>query len=158
MTKEKEENMKKLIIIIFFLITIQYEGNVYAETNETIKEQEKNLGISSFISEAENYTKDIFSDIDVSSIYEDAISGKIQTSGIGKTILKVAGKEVANTVRTLGYILIIVVVHGIIKSVSEGLGNRRSRKNHLLYTIHINCYFSNGEFFRDNSFDKRHSK
>ncbi len=116
--------MKKLIFIISFLLAIGYGATVYADTNDTIKEQEESFGIAEFIKEAENYTKETFSDIDVNSVYESAISGNLDTSGMLSSIFKLAGKEVAKTLRTLGYILIIIVIHGIIKSISEGTGNR----------------------------------
>jgi len=116
--------MKKIIFMICFVLTLFYSSLVYgADMNETIKTQEEALGISDFIKEAGSYTKDTFSNMDVSSIYKDAISGKIEINGISKGILKIAGKEVSNTIRILGYILIIIIVHGIIKNISEGMGN-----------------------------------
>lgn len=116
--------MKKLIFIISFLLAIIYSSPVYAEsTNETLKEQEETLGISDFIAEASSYTKDNFQDIDLGTMYKSAISGNINTEGILNGVLKIAGDEVQNTLRTLGYILIIVIVHSIIKNISEGLGN-----------------------------------
>lgn len=139
--------MKKLIFIISFLLAIQYGGKVYAETNETLKSQEEALGISGFIEETEKYTEDTFSDIDLNSIYENALSGNLDSSGIMNTILKIAGKEVVSTIRTIGYILIIIIIHGIIKNISEGLGNRRSRKNNLLCPIYINCYINHDKLF-----------
>lgn len=150
--------MKKLIFIISFLLAIQYGNTVYAETNETLKSQEESLGISEFIKETEKYTKDTFSDIDINSIYENALSGNIKTSGIINPILKLAGKEVANTLKTIGYILVIIIIHGIIKTVSEGMGNRRSRGNDLLCSVYINSYFSYGKLFRHNTINKKYSK
>ena len=116
--------MKKLIFIISFLLAIQYGNTVCAETNETLKAQEESLGISEFIRETEEYTKDTFSDIDINSMYENALSGNINTNGIVNSIFKLAGKELASTLKTLGYILVIVIIHGIIKTISEGMGNR----------------------------------
>ena len=66
--------MKKLIFIISFLLAIQYENIVYAETNETLKAQEESLGISDFIEETQKYTENAFSNIDINSIYENALS------------------------------------------------------------------------------------
>ncbi len=118
--------MKKIIFIISFLLAIQ-SGAVYAtETNETMKEQEESLGISDFIKEAESYTKDTFKDTDLESIYNSAISGEIEIPGLLNSILNLVGDEVLNTIKTLGYILIIIVIHGIIKSISDGMGNRRN--------------------------------
>lgn len=150
--------MKKLIFIISFLLAIQYGSQVCAETNETLRLQEETLGISGFIKETEKYTENTFSDIDLNSIYENALSGNINTSGLISSILKLTGKEVTNTLKTLGYILIIVIIHGIIKTVSEGMGNRRSRRNNLLCSIYTNCNFSYDKFFRNNITNKKYCK
>ena len=116
--------MKKLIFIISFLLAIIYSYPVFAEIDtEAIKEQEKNLEISDFINEASTYTKDIFQDIDLSKMYKDAISGNINTEGVLGGVIKLAGTEVQNTLKTIGYIFIIIIIHSIIKSISEGTGN-----------------------------------
>ena len=94
--------MKKIIFIISFFLAILYGSVVYgAETNETIKGQEEALGISEFLQEAEKYTKETFSDMNLSDIYESAISGNMNMNGIVSTILKLAGDETLNTIRTL---------------------------------------------------------
>ena len=77
--------MKKLIFIISFWLAIQYTIPIFrSNTNETIKTQEEQLGISEFIKEAESYTKGSFEDIDLKSIYKNAIKGNISAEGIGK--------------------------------------------------------------------------
>lgn len=129
--------MRKLIFIISFLLAIQYGGSVYADTNETIEEQEETLGISDFIEESKKYTKDTFSDIDIDNIYEGAIAGDVKTSGIVKVIFGLAGKEVLGTIKVLGYILVIIVVHSIIKSISEGMGRWRSWRDNILCSIYF---------------------
>lgn len=116
--------MKKIIFIIAFLLAIIYSVPVLAmDTNESLKEQAEALDISGFINEASSYTKETFQDIDLNSMYKNAISGNINTEGILSGIFKIAGTEVQNTLKTLGYILIIIIVHSIIKNISEGLGN-----------------------------------
>lgn len=116
--------MKKLIFIIAFLLAIIYSVPVFAvDINESLKEQEDTLEISGFLNEAEKYTEDVFDDFDLNSIYKEAISGNINTEGILGNILKITGNEVQNTIKTLGYILIIIIIHSIIKSISEGIGN-----------------------------------
>lgn len=116
--------MKKVIIIMFFLITILIPSKIQAtENEEIIKEQEEKLGISSFLNEAQKYTKDTFEDINIKELYKSALSGDINKSGIVGGILKIFGQEVTKTIRNLGYILVIIVIHSIIKSISEGMGN-----------------------------------
>lgn len=116
--------MKKIIIIIFFLITILSTNNVNAiETEEVIKSQEESLGISEFINKSQKYTDEAFEDINIKDIYKGALSGNINKEGITSGIFKILGVEVTKTIRNLGYILVIIVVHSIIKSISEGMGN-----------------------------------
>ena len=70
--------MKKIIFAISFLLIFFLEQPVYGtNTNEILKEQEDALSISGFIKEAQSYTEDNFSDIDISSVYKDAISGNM---------------------------------------------------------------------------------
>lgn len=40
-------------------------------------------------------------------------------------IIKILGKEVTKTIQNLGYILIIIVIHSIIKAICEGMGNEQ---------------------------------
>lgn len=116
--------MKKIIIIIFFLVMILNANTIYAtDTEEMIAEQEEILGISSFIKQSQKYTQDAFEDIDINNLYKNALTGNIDTKGMLNGILKILGSEVTKTVTSLGLILIIVIIHSIIKSISEGMGN-----------------------------------
>lgn len=116
--------MKKIIIIIFFLITVLNTDIVKAvEKEEIIKAQEEELGISGFVTNSQKYTDEAFEDINIKDIYKDALSGKINKKGILGGILKIFGGETLKTIKNLGYILIIIVIHSIIKSISEGMGN-----------------------------------
>lgn len=116
--------MKKVIFITVFLITILISNSVYGtDTEEIIKEQEASLGISGFIKEAEKYTKEGFDDININDLYKDALSGNVDTKSVSKGVFKILGSEVSKTITSLGYILIIIIIHSIIKSISEGLGN-----------------------------------
>lgn len=74
--------MKKIIFIISFLLAISYPNFVFAEDGTAaIKEQEETLGISGFIKESENYTKEVFETSDLNSLYKDALSGNIHLKG-----------------------------------------------------------------------------
>lgn len=85
--------MKKIILLIFFLITVLNSNIVQAsETDEILKEQEKSLGISGFIKQAEKYTEEAFEDIDVNTLYKDALTGNINTEGTLRAIIKILRK------------------------------------------------------------------
>ncbi len=94
-------------------------------TNETIKEQEESLGISRFLNQAEKYTKETFEDIEMKDLYKNALSGKTNVTGLMGSLIKIFGDEILKTIRSIGYILIIIIIHSVIKSISEGMENER---------------------------------
>ena len=69
--------MKKIIVILLFIMSILSTNVVYAEekstNDEIIKEQEETLGISNFIKEAKKYTSETFEDLDINSLYKEAL-------------------------------------------------------------------------------------
>ncbi len=122
----------ELMIIINPISNINYLGNTcIAEnksstdnTNEIINTQKENLNIQDFIKEAEKYTKDAMPDIDLNDLLSSAIAGDIDNVRLMRLIWSLLGKEVMNSATVLGSIIIIIVVHGILKSISEGLENK----------------------------------
>jgi len=118
--------MKKIVMIIIFLVTLFNPNGVKAEEQEKIiKEQEETYGVSKFIDNSQKYTQEAFEDINLKDVYKNALSGKIETKGILGGMFKILGTEVTKTIQNLGYILVIIVIHSIIKSISEGMGNEQ---------------------------------
>ena len=115
--------MKKAIIIFVFLILCIGNQSI-ATDGEIIQSQKDSLKISSFIEEAQKYTKEIFPDIDMDNLLSSAINGNIDNNGIFKGIFNLFGKEVKDTIKILASILIIIVIHSIFKTVSENIGNQ----------------------------------
>ena len=81
------------------------------------------LDISSFISEAQKYTEDVFNDINFSDILNSAITGDIDETSVAKKIVNLLGIEMRKQITMVGSIIIIIVIHSILKSVSDGLDN-----------------------------------
>lgn len=98
-----------------------------------LESQEKTFGISSFIQNSKQYTGEFFEDIDISDILNSAIKGKIDNSNIYKKILSKLGNEVQNGVKSLACILAIIIIHSILKSISESLENDNISK--LIYYV-----------------------
>ena len=121
--------MKKIIIILFLLI-ILFIPNIACAEDETIskesiiKSQQETLGISSFIEEAEKYTKKVYNDIDLGELFSSAITGNIDNKTIIKSIVSNLGGEVMDTITILVSIIVIIVIHSILKSISDGLENK----------------------------------
>lgn len=134
--------MKKIIIILFIieLIALVFPNNFISSTsiaapsnnsnkevnntNEIINNQKENLNISDFIKEAEKYTKESMPEIDLNNLLSTAISGNIDNAKLLNIFWRLVGKEVLNSAGVIGSIIVIVVIHGILKSISDGLGNK----------------------------------
>ena len=115
--------MKK-IILIFILVLILLPNNVFAETEEEIMSttQEK-FNISGFIKQAEGYISEAFEDIDLGETLNQAIQGKIDNKTLAHKLLKLLGKEISSSLKILISILVIIVIHGILKSITDNLEN-----------------------------------
>ena len=127
--------MKKIIyigIIIFLLLNIT-APITKANEEETIKEQQEEFGISEFIEEAQNYSGEFFEDMDMNEILNSAIKGEVDNQTFFQKILNLLGGELVDGLTVLGSILAIVIIHSILKSVSESLENDTISK--LIYYV-----------------------
>ena len=126
--------MKKIFLIIgIILIWFALVPNVtYAEnTGETtidtdaiLQSQQDSLNISSFLKEADRYTESVFENIDINELFTSALTGKIDNGKLFKGIFSLFGKEVLNSITVLGSIIVIIIIHSILRSISEGLENK----------------------------------
>lgn len=117
--------MKKIILCSFIILFMNCFHITYASSNmEIIESQKDTLNISSFIKEADSYTKSVLVDMEVEEILNSAIKGEIQNEKIIKNIWKIFGKEIINSVASIGSIIVIIIIHSIIKSISDGLKNK----------------------------------
>lgn len=127
--------MKKFIYIlisIIFLINLIMPTSIATE-EETLQEQQEEFGISEFIEQAEEYSGEFFEDIDMNEILENAIKGEVDNQTLFQKVLSVLGGELVDGLTVLGSILAIVVIHSILKSVSESLENDTISK--LIYYV-----------------------
>lgn len=114
--------MKRIILI--FILVLMIPNYAFAESQEEIMSstQEK-FNISGFLKEAQKYTNESFKEIDLSSMLGQAIQGKIDNNKLYKIIIKLLGKEVSSSLKILISILVIIVIHGILKAITDGLEN-----------------------------------
>lgn len=115
--------MKKIIILILLLILIP---NTSLATEQIIEEQMEALNLGQFIQEGEKYTKDAFPEISIKELITQSITGKVNNSLMYKAVLKILGKEIVSSITIIGSILAIIVIHSILKSISENLGNNNT--------------------------------
>ncbi len=118
--------MKKIFIFVIVFLAILTTCSFATETTseDILNSQQEELNISSFIKEAQKYTENNFEEIKINELFTSAITGKIDNSTIIKSIISIIGKEILNCITVLGSIIIIIVIHSILKSISEGLENK----------------------------------
>lgn len=125
---------KAIYIFVFAIIFINLMIPIsIANEEETLEEQQEEFGISEFIEEANTYSGEFFEDIDMNEILNNAIKGEIDNQTLFKKVLGLIGGELIDGLSVLGSILAIVVIHSILKSVSESLENDTISK--LIYYV-----------------------
>lgn len=141
MNKQKKK-ISKIIIIALTLLFIfptyskmesQISNNTVQIDENEISNQEEIFGISSFIQNSKQYTGNFFDDIDIGEILNSAIKGEIDNTTIYKKILNKLGNEVQTGIKSLACILAIIIIHSILKSISESLENDSVSK--LIYYV-----------------------
>ena len=141
MNKQKKK-ISKIIIIALTLVFIfptyskmesQISNNTVQIDENEISNQEEIFGISSFIQNSKQYTGNFFDDIDIGEILNSAIKGEIDNTTIYKKILNKLGNEVQTGIKSLACILAIIIIHSILKSISESLENDSVSK--LIYYV-----------------------
>lgn len=99
-------------------------SSVYAASKEeTIQGQQEEFGIQDFLKNSKEYAGEFFADWDLNEVLSDAVRGEIDNASIGKKMLSLLGSEVVTALKAIGSILVIIVIHSILKSISESLEN-----------------------------------
>lgn len=131
MNKQKKIVLALIVYICIILkLTVSYSTNI---DGNIITNQEETFGINSFIEKSKQYSGEFFEDINISEILNSAINGKIDNSSIYKKIISLLGTEVQLGIKSLISILAIIVIHSILKSISESLENDNISK--LIYYV-----------------------
>lgn len=114
----------KIIKVMFVMIVILFLIPCKIDSKENVIESTKEmLDVSAFLSESEKFSKDVFSDMDFSEVLNSALTGKIENSKLTKSLFDLLGAEIKSQITMIGSIIIIIIVHSILKSVSDGLEN-----------------------------------
>ncbi len=135
------KKQKKIIIILIIAITIILTLNISKSVSinsndidkDTITTQSETFGINSFIENSKQYSGEFFNNIDINEILNSAIKGEIDNSNLYKKVLNLLGVEVQKGVKSLISILAIIIIHSILKSISENLENDNISK--LIYYV-----------------------
>lgn len=124
----------KLAILTIIFISI---GNIsLAEentTDEILESQKDSLNIGGFLEESEKYTEDVYGDINIEDMFNAAVTGNIDNKNLINNILSIIGKEIISCISVLGSVIVVIVIHSILKSISDGLQNETVSK--LIYYV-----------------------
>lgn len=134
--KIRKENffiIKKIITVIVMILVVFLSNSSYANDEKTITEQQEEFKIQDFIKNSEKFTGEFFDDIDINKILNSAIKGEVDNSTLLKKILNILGKEVTTNIKALVSILAIILIHSILKAITEGLENNNISK--LIYYV-----------------------
>ena len=133
--KSLKKLLKILIIFLLFMLFLSTNNIVYGEVNEEdiMEENKEQFKIEDFINESKEYGGEFFQDIDIGEMLNNAISGKIDNKTIFGKILNICSKEIASTLKILISILVIIIIHSILKTISDNLENESVSK--IIYYV-----------------------
>lgn len=122
------------ILILFITMPVSNASDTKDESNkETMLEQQEEFGVGEFIDSAKEYTNDFFNEDELNNFFNSAIKGEVDNSSILKKILSLLGQEFVDSIKAVGSILVIIVIHSILKAISESLENESISK--LIYYV-----------------------
>ena len=125
--------MRQKAVILIFILVLMVPNYVVAETDEIMTSTQERFNINGFLKESEEYTGDFFENIDLKDMFNEAVQGKINNQTIYKKIIKIFGQEVSSSLKILISILVIIVIHGILKSITDSLDN--SNVSQIIYFV-----------------------
>ena len=127
--------IKKLFFIII-IFTILIPNNTYAvesSENTILEQQQSEFKINDFLKETKKYSSDFLQNIDITEIFKDATTGKINNKKIFSKLLDLFGSEIKQTIKILVSILVIVLIHSLLKSITDGLES--SNLSRIIYYV-----------------------
>ncbi len=95
-------------------------------TSELIDSQKENFGISAFLEKSKEYTKNSFPDLDLNSVFDSGIQGKLNISGFWGFIVELFGEELKSGISGAIAILIVIIIHSVLKAIIENLSDNNT--------------------------------
>lgn len=120
------KNIRRVLKILFvFVICISnFEYSYATDEEKIIKSQIEALGIHDFIEQSDKYSSEVFEDINISEVMTNAVQGKVDNSTIYRRVLSLFAEEIRNVIASFGGILAIILIHSILKTITDGLENK----------------------------------
>ena len=73
--------------------------------------------------ESKKYIKDTFPDLDLNSVFNSGIQGKLNIAGFCGFIIDLFGNELKSGISGIVAILIVIIIHSVLKAIIENLSN-----------------------------------
>ena len=124
--------MKKIFFILIILVLINYNVS-YTENYNELEKQEKEFKIGNFIKETKKYIPDYLEDIDLNNEFNNIVKGKINNKKWLQKIVKLFGINISENIKTIVKILSIILIHSILKALTEDLG--KSEVTKIVYYV-----------------------
>ncbi len=132
--------MKKILVWIIINLIIIIPSISYStfniNTTEELEEQKASFKIKDFLNEAQKYSPEFIKELGISNIFSMATTGKIENKNILSRIFKILRKQVTSTLKILVSILSIILIHSILKALTDGL-EQNSVSNIVYYVQYI---------------------
>ena len=121
---------KAYIILLIAIITYIFPTVSKAETDaeSILSSQSDSLGISTFLSDSEKYTEETFGEIDISELFTKSLTGNVDNSTIMNIVFSLLGDNIKSALTTIASVMVVVIIHSILKAISENLGNENVSK------------------------------
>ena len=121
---------KAYIILLIAIITYIFPTVSKAETDaeSILSSQSDSLGISTFLSDSEKYTEETFGEIDISEFFTKSLTGNVDNSTIMNIVFSLLGENIKTALTTIASVMVVVIIHSILKAISENLGNENVSK------------------------------
>ena len=108
--------LTRIVFLSLIIITLYISISI-ATTEEILTSQYETLNIKGFVKQADKYTDEVFKEIKMEELLNDSIKGKINNKTIFNEIINLFGKEIKETIKVIGSVIVIIVIHSVLKSV-----------------------------------------
>lgn len=140
--KNKKKKIKRIMQRIIKLVIVQMFvfvliNTTYATSDAIIEQQNKALKIQDFLKETDKYIEQMDNQIDLKQVFSLALKGKMDNKTIFNLILVILGQEVVSALYGLISILLIIIIHSVLNSISDSLESKGTVSKVTFYVQYI---------------------
>lgn len=115
--------MKKIIFFICFFIIMLPWTSTFGKSDISFENEQNQFKINSFLKSSKEFGGEFLDNINIDEVLNNVIEGKVDNSSLLKGFLKIISNNIPKVLKTIGSILVIIVIHSVLKSISESLEN-----------------------------------